>query len=225
LKLDSTVEGMQGPPMRSRAWWLIALSLAGGGCRSAREAGEAIADAFVGVMEIAWRVGVRKDPDLSMPPDAPGYLDALETTGPQLHYYSEHLNATVIAGDVRVGDEVVRAMLATYFGPPCADVALERLRMHPSPAILEVEVLDRAGHLREDATVRVESVTGDYEASTTSNDKGRFHFELRSGAWYVRCRNWFMSFPGRRHEVRLGPREKVLLSLGAKGLVVAREQG
>lgn len=206
----------------SRVRWLVVLALlANSGCRSLREASEVAANSLAGGMEIGWRVGGRMDPDLTMPPDAPGYIDALETEGPQLHYHSERLNATVIAGDVRVGDEVVRAILATYAGTPSADVALERLCMHPSPAILVVEVVDRAGRPREDVAVRVESATGDYEVSTTSNDGGRFRFELWSDTWYVRRENTFLWFPGKRHEVRLGAREKVQVSLGAEGLVLA----
>jgi hypothetical protein len=197
---------------------VLALAVLASGCAGIREAMETVvAFAF-------WTCG---EPALDVQPGDRAYFPQLDSDGPQLHYYSEKLDATAIVGQALLDDKRVRWTLADYPGPP-REVGLDRLHVWPRPSGLVVTVLDSRGRPRNCATVGFESLE-DWEvhgvrpglAPGTTSSQGVVRFApVMAGEVRIRRENTFLWFDGDWHPVTL-PEGRVLhVVLDGEGLRV-----
>lgn len=117
--------------------------------------GKALAKSLVDSVDVV-RVEPKQQPDLVVALDEPGYLTRMAFGGSQLHYYSKYTDTTTVAGEMKLGDEVMRIPLARYRGRPWRDVKREELTpIERWFSLLMVQGIDGNGNPSARIDVRV----------------------------------------------------------------------
>ena len=197
---------------------LVAVELGGVIGVIGHEFGEAIVDGFT----TGLRIATEDRADLRVNPGDLRYIETLTAIGPQFHYYSKRSNRTMIAGDVRLGDGLMRLAVARYQGPPTQPVEERRVESTElGLAVLVVTVVDADGRKRgrvgvESKTVR--SASGRWQEGTTWGDDGKLELLLSAGTFAINVKG------GSAHEITLADGETAWCTLSPDRLKVTKRR-